>query len=150
MVTSLSPRLSPYYLGYPWLIRGYDDGSFTSSEFLTPSGQLATSTVFDRLFGTRLALANLELRLPVLGPLGLVPSRGVPPVEVAAFYDAGVAWNKSEKPRFLGGTRNGVSSYGSAVRANLLGFLIAEVAFVHPNDRPGKGWYWEFNLAPGF
>ena len=145
-----SNRLSLFYLGYPWLVRGYDDGSFTTSEFLTPTGQLASSTVFDRLFGSRMALANVELRLPLLGPLGIVPSRGVPPVEIAAFYDAGVAWSKGEKPRIFGGSRDGVSSYGSSMRVNLLGFLIAEVALVHPNDRPGKGWFWEFNLAPGF
>ena len=57
---------------------------------------------------------------------------------------------KGEKPRLFGGSRDGVSSYGSSMRVNLLGFLIAEVALVHPNDRPGKGWFWEFNLAPGF
>ncbi|HKA23571.1 MAG TPA: peptidase S9, partial [Candidatus Eisenbacteria bacterium] len=42
---SQSDRLSLYYLGYPWLVRGYDDGSFTSSEFLTSTGQVATQTV---------------------------------------------------------------------------------------------------------
>ncbi len=25
-----------------------------------------------------------------------------------------------------------------------------EIDFVHPNDRPQKGWYWEFSLTPGF
>jgi hypothetical protein len=80
-----------------------------------------------------------------------VPSRNVPPVEVAGFFDAGVAWNKGQRPEFLmNGTRPGVSSYGAAMRVNLLGFLVAEVDLVHPNDRPGKGWYWELNFAPGF
>jgi len=148
---SQSDRLSLYYLGYPWLVRGYDDGSFTSSEFLTSTGQVATQTVYDNLFGSRIALTNLELRLPLFGPLGVVPSRNVPPVEIATFFDAGVAWNKGQRPEFLaGGTRPGVSSYGAAMRVNLLGFLVAEVDLVHPNDRPGKGWYWELNFAPGF
>jgi len=144
-----SDRLSLYYLGYPWLVRGYDDGSFTTSEFITPSGQL--SSTYTQLFGSRLALGNFELRLPVFGPLGVVPSRNVPPVEIATFFDAGVAWNKGQRPEFLiGGTRPGVTSFGFATRVNLLGFLIAEVDLVHPNDRPGKGWYWELNFAPGF
>jgi hypothetical protein len=33
---------------------------------------------------------------------------------------------------------------------NLLGFAIAQISFVHPNDRPAKGWMWEFSLLPGF
>jgi len=148
---SQSDRLSLYYLGYPWLIRGYDDGSFTSSEFVTTPGQQTAQSVYYKLFGSRMALTNLELRLPLFGPLGIVPSRNVPPVEIAGFFDAGVAWNKGQRPKFLiGGDQTGVTSYGAAMRVNLLGFLIAEVDLVHPNDRPGKGWYWELNFAPGF
>ena len=148
---SQSDRLSLYYLGYPWLIRGYDDGSFTASEFVTSPGQQTAQSVYYKLFGSRMALTNLELRLPLFGPLGVVPSRNVPPVEIATFFDAGVAWNKGQRPAFLiGGDRSGVTSYGAAMRVNLLGFLVAEVDLVHPNDRPGKGWYWELNFAPGF
>ncbi|MCH8032044.1 MAG: PD40 domain-containing protein, partial [Bacteroidetes bacterium] len=56
---SESGRLFPLYLGYGTLVRGYSSGSFTSdtsyNEFL------------DRLFGSRLAIAGAELRLPLLG-----------------------------------------------------------------------------------
>ena len=38
----------------------------------------------------------------------------------------------------------------SSLRANLLGFAVGEAALVHPNDRPGQGWYWVLSLQPGF
>jgi hypothetical protein len=142
------PRLTEAFLGSPWLMRGYDDGSFTIAE--CTRGELESCPAYSRLLGTRLAVGNFELRLPVFGALGIVPSAGVPPVELAAFYDTGVAWRSDDEPRFMGGERGLVSSYGGALRVNLMGFAIAEAAFVHPNDRPVKGWYWQINLQPGF
>ena len=44
----------------------------------------------------------------------------------------------------------GVTSMGGAFRVNLLGFAVAEIAYVHPNDRPLKGWYWQFDIQPGY
>ena len=127
-------------------MRGYDAQSFTVDE-CGPGGDCPD---FDRLFGSRMGVANLELRLPLLGALGVLRSPAIPPVEAAGFYDTGVAWTDRDEARFLGGGRNGVSSYGTSLRVNLLGFAVAEVAYVHPNDRPLKGWYWQFNLQPGF
>ena len=43
-----------------------------------------------------------------------------------------------------------MSSEGAALRVNLLGFAVGELDLVHPNDRPGKGWVWQFALQPGF
>jgi len=137
--------LAPLFLGYPTLIRGYDDGSFTSDECST-----GDCVEFDRLFGSRLAVANLELRLPLFGAIGVVPSPGVPPIETALFFDAGSAWTEKEGAEFLGGSRSAVTSHGAALRINLFGYVIGEVAFVHPNDRPRKGWYWQFSFQPGF
>jgi len=34
-------------------------------------------------------------------------------------------------------------------RINLFG-LVLESNYVHPDDRPLKGWYWQINLQPGF
>jgi hypothetical protein len=143
-------RLQDLYLGYPYLMRGYNDGSFGDSDRMATATNPDSFPVFDRLFGSRLAVANLELRLPLLGARALLPSRGLPPVELAAFADAGAAWTAAGKPRFLGGGRSGVSSYGTALRVNLFGFAVGEIDLVHPNDRPRKGWYWEFSLTPGF
>jgi hypothetical protein len=66
------------------------------------------------------------------------------------FFDAGTAWTQDENSKLFGGDRAVVTSHGVAMRVNLLGLLIVEVDYVHPNDRPGKGWYWQFNLNPAF
>ena len=57
-------------------MHGYDSGSFTSDEC---GGSSGPCPAFDRLFGSRIAVANLELRLPLLGALGVIPSPQVPP-----------------------------------------------------------------------
>ncbi len=41
-------------------------------------------------------------------------------------------------------------SFGTALRFNLLGYLLGEFDFVKPVDRPEKGWTWQFNFTPGF
>jgi hypothetical protein len=43
-----------------------------------------------------------------------------------------------------------VRSAGVALRANLLGFAVAEFDYVRPFDRSRKGWIWQFGLTPGF
>src|SRR5262249_28079558 len=88
-------RLGSLFVGYPWLIRGYDAESFTVDD----------SQVLDRLLGSRLAIANVELRLPLLGGAGLIRNSSIPPVELAGFFDSGVAWTEAEKASFLGGDR---------------------------------------------
>jgi hypothetical protein len=141
------PRLGAVFAGYPWLMRGYDIESFTDQEINTSTGSVA---VLDRILGSRIGITNLELRLPLLGPAGLVRTLVFPPIEAAAFFDAGVGWDDRVKPSFLGGSRDPVTSHGVAMRVNLFGIMIGEVDLVHPNDRPLKGWYWQFNLQPGF
>ncbi len=141
------PRLWPLYLGYPTLVRGYDINSISASD-CNPNG---TCPVFDRLLGTRLLIGNLEFRFPLLRPFGLRQGvYGPVPVEIAFFGDAGVAWTKSDRPTFWGGTRKPVSSAGVAFRVNALGFAVFEFDAVHPFDRPGRGWVFQFNLTPGF
>jgi Tol biopolymer transport system component len=141
-------RIQSLYIGYPWLVRGYDASSFTLDECGGGTGN--DCPAYDQLFGSRVAIGNVELRMPVFGALGAVYSPMVPPIEAAAFYDVGVAWTDAEEARFLGGDRGGVSSYGGSLRINLLGFAVAEISYVHPNQRPVKGWYWLFALQPGF
>jgi Tol biopolymer transport system component len=144
------PRLGPLFLGYPGLVRGYDNGSFDPSECpaaTTPSGCPA----FDRLLGSRLLLANAELRFPLFGVFGLGGGYyGAFPVEAALFADAGVAWTEADRPTLFGGSRPGVSSAGIALRANLFGFAIGELDVVKPFQRPAKGWLVELSLIPGF
>jgi hypothetical protein len=143
-------RLYPLYIGYPTLVRGYDVNTISASECtVTPDGSCPE---FDRLLGSRMLVANLEFRFPLLRPF-TGPSQnmyGPVPVEVALFADGGVAWNRGEKPSLFGGHRDGVSSVGIALRANLLGFAIGQFDFARPLQRAGQGWVFQFNLSPGF
>lgn len=151
--------LADLYLGMPTLVRGYNSGSFSSDEcdFNVSAGSVSCDS-YNQLFGSRVAVANFEFRIPLLGFFGVIPSPGLPPMEIAPFFDAGIAWDKSNDPSFSCGSdetagfdcREVVTSYGIAARLNLLGFLIMELDFVHPNNRPGKGWYFQFNLIQSF
>jgi hypothetical protein len=141
-------RLPTLYLGYPGLVRGYDPGSFQAGECGTQSD--GSCPAFDRLIGSRVAIGNAELRFPLWGAFGGDRFYGPIPVELAVFSDVGVAWGRTSRPTFSGGDRKPVSSVGATARINLLGFAVAEIDYVRPLDRPGRGWVWQFNLRPGF
>jgi outer membrane protein assembly factor BamA len=143
------PRLFPLYVGYPGLVRGYNIYTFDAGD--CPPTVSSTCPALNRLLGSRVLVENLEFRIPLLRPFGVSERMYGPlPLELALFTDNGVAWKSGEKPSFLGGTRERVSSAGVAVRTNLLGFAVGEFDFVRPFQRPGTGWRFEFNLMPGF
>jgi hypothetical protein len=147
---SQDPRLQELFLGSASLVRGYSAESFTPQDCGAALQGVTGCPAFDQLLGSRMVVANGEVRVPILGALGVIRSSGVPPVETAIFYDVGAAWTREDKVNFLGGTRRPVTSYGGTVRVNILGFAIGEINYAHPNDRPAKRWVWEFNLIPGF
>jgi outer membrane protein assembly factor BamA len=134
------------FLGYPSLVRGYDTGSFSASECGAPGG----CPVYDRLLGSRILVGNFEVRAPLLGLFGAKRLYGPVPVEVGAFFDAGVAWDSTSKPALLGGSRDLVKSLGATARVNVLGFAVLQVDYVKPLDRPGRRAYFTFNLLSGF
>jgi hypothetical protein len=143
------PRLSPLFLGYPGVVRGYNIGSFSAAE--CPTDPNAGCPVFDRLVGSRILVGNAEARFPLLGVLGLGGGYyGALPIEAALFVDAGLAWTRSDQPSLFDVRRQAVASAGAALRMNLFGFAVAELNYVKPLMRPDKGWYWQLNLTPGF
>ena len=147
-------RLSPIFLGNERLIRGYNIGSFTAGECSDSAGD--TCPEYNRLFGSRLAIANVELRLPVLGAedLALFRSRTIP-TTLSAFFDGGVSWTASREPD-LRWTTNETSdnipvfSTGLSLRVNILGYLITEFYYAVPFQRPDKGGYFGFQISPGW
>ena len=141
-------RLTPLFIGYQGLVRGYDFGSFDANE--CESVDLNTCQAFDRLLGSRVAVASAELRFPLLGLFSRKSFYGPFPIEMALFADAGMAWTSDTKPKFAGGDREWVRSAGAAIRVNVLGFAIAEFDYVRPLDRSRRGWLWQFGLTPGF
>jgi Tol biopolymer transport system component len=145
-----SSSLYPLYLGYPEFVRGYGVGSIRADECSAgPTG--GTCEVYDRMIGSRLLVANLELRFPLLRPFGVGNGMyGPVPIEVAFFADGGVAWTGSQRPSFLGGDRKPISSTGVSLRLNVFGYAVAQTDFAYPLQRSGRGWVWAFNLSPGF
>ena len=141
-------RLQDLFVGYPSLVRGYDAGSFSVAECGTNTS--GRCPIFDRLLGSRIGVGNAELRMSMLGPLGVVPSRGFPPVETALFYDTAFAWTSDRQAEVRGVARKPVNSYGASLRFNILGFAVGQLSYVRPIDRPLKGWHWQFSLLPGF
>jgi outer membrane protein assembly factor BamA len=140
-------RFYPLFLGYETLLRGYNSSSFGFDE----------NDVYAQLFGNKLMIANVELRFPLFGVLGLGRGYyGIFPVDFVAFYDAGIAWgyevegSTQSKPFFLGGNRRPLSSAGIGLRMNLMGFLIMGFNAVKPFNRPNKNWVFQFTIMPGF
>src|SRR5687767_3219359 len=141
-------RISPLFIGYANLIRGYDVGSFSVDECEITA--TSTCAQFDRLIGSRMLISNIELRAPLVGLFRPSAMYGGIPVEVGVFADAGVAWTSSTKPSFAGGDREWSRSAGATIRFKAFGFAVGEIDYVRPLDRPGRGWMWQFNLIPGF
>jgi hypothetical protein len=141
-------RLPTLFLGYPGLVRGYDQNSFESTECV--GGTAGSCPAFDRLTGSRVAIGNAEFRFPLWGAIKRDQFYGPLPIEVAFFGDMGVAFGETGRPGFGVSDQKPVFSAGIAVRGNLMGFAVAEIDFVRPFDRPGRGWLWQFQLRPGF
>jgi Tol biopolymer transport system component len=145
--------LTPLFLGYETLVRGYAWESFDPSECIGATAESSCPAV-DRLIGNRIAVGSLEARVPLLGveQYGLINFPFVP-TELVLFTDAGVAWDP-DSPTLewsrSGSARVPVVSSGVSARFNILGILILETYYAYPWQRPGKGWHWGFQLAPGW
>jgi Tol biopolymer transport system component len=152
-------RLQRLFLGYQSLIRGYDNGSFSVGRCppMATGNNCSEIRVYQELFGSKIAVANAELRLSLFGPVGVIGSR-ILPLDLVGFFDAGLAWsaNQSETPLtderawFLGGDREPLTSVGVGLRFNLLGFAIAEVDWVRPFQRPLRSGYITFGFNTAF
>ena len=120
---SQDTRISPLYVGYPWLVRGYDVSSIDSDECVpTATG---SCQLIDRLLGSRMLVGNVS-SIPLLRPFGVTGNMQCPLPVDGTFADAGAAWNQGETPSLRGGSRAAVTSAGVALRANLFGFAVGE------------------------
>ena len=89
-------QLYPLFIGYPYLIRGYEANSF----YRNNSRNTGNFTI-DQLQGSRTAVINFEIRLPFTGPekLSQFKSKFIFS-ELNLFFDAGLAWNAGDKISF--------------------------------------------------
>jgi Tol biopolymer transport system component len=147
-------RLTSYFLGYETLVRGYELSNLDPSECTDP-GNTGQCPEFSRLTGSRAGIFNAEFRVPFFGveQYGLIHFRYLP-TEISAFVDGGVAWNRHENPVWRLERRSGqripVFSTGLALRVNLFGYVVAQVYYAYPFQRPEKGAHFGFVLAPGW
>jgi len=152
---SESRRITPLFLGFERFVRGYDPRSFEGSECTDVPNRPEACPEFDRLLGSRIAVGNVEIRVPLVGTerLGLL-DWGFVPTEMSLFTDAGLAWTSEESPELTFEERSmervPVFSSGVSFRFNLLGRLVLEAYYAVPFQRPGKGAHWGFQLAPGW
>ncbi len=141
----------PMYLGFPGYVRGYGSQQnlqqvFGGSDF-----------TLNNLIGSKMALANFEVRLPFTGPEQLAVIRsGVFFTELALFFDAGVAWTETTRPtldpdNFSADSRFPIFSTGLSLRVNLFGALIIEPYYALPFQRDGiTTGVFGLNFLPGW
>jgi outer membrane protein assembly factor BamA len=149
-----SDKLSALTLGYETWVRGYSLDSFEMSE-CTETSDPNRCPEYDRLIGSKVGVMNLEFRVPLLGneQFGLI-DLDVLPTQLSAFLDGGIAWTNDESPTVelteKSTERIPVFSTGLAARFNLLGYLVGQVYYAYPFQRPEKGAHFGFLLAPGW
>jgi hypothetical protein len=122
--------LYPMYLGYPWLVRGYEATDVYSYQ------KIDSTFSIDNLKGSRLGIANFEVRVPLTGPkkIALIPSNYLF-TDLAIFCDAGIAWDENNHPTLKWDSstdRTPVVSTGISLRINVLGVLVVEPYYAFP------------------
>ncbi len=150
----------PVFVGNTELLRGYTAGSFRNNECIANPGTSSQTgcAELDQLIGSKIAVANAELRFPLTRSLvlGFLPV-GFPPIEGAIFFDAGMAWDDvstvkwhrspTDSPVLV---RVPLRSWGGSIRANVFGLMIVRFDYTKPIDRPLKHSYWTVSLGPTF
>lgn len=159
-------NLYPLYIGYPFLIRGYEAQSFYNAQ----NGSGTNGFTIDQLSGSRIAVANFEMRLPFTGPekLAVIKSKFLFS-DLNLFFDAGLAWNKGSQIKFqtapdaigidptTGATlyntnqRVPALSAGVSLRVNFFGYFVLEPYYAFPFNRTDvRKPVFGLTFAPGW
>ena len=133
-------RLLPLVWTVRDLVRGYS--------MREAVGRPCTATACDPLIEAavrRLFVGNVELRAPLLGPLGLVRESMAVPIDAFLFADAGSFAGR------LSGDRSSttIRTLGAGARLNATGFIF-EFAAARTLDRGNRSWTLAVNFRPGF
>ena len=160
--------LYPLYIGYPYLIRGYEPNSFYRSN-------TNASAYIDQLTGSKIAVGNFEVRLPFTGPekLAALPSKFLFS-DLNLFFDIGLAYNNNSKIHWTTDVENSTStnynsnfgggltstnvidrapamSAGVSLRVNMFGYFVLEPYFAIPFSRKDvSGGVFGLTFAPGW
>ncbi|MGJ1203461.1 peptidase MA family metallohydrolase [Sphingobacterium lactis] len=156
-------KLYNMYIGYPYLVRGYESNSFGPSSMIG----------YTDLSGSKMVVGNFEIRLPFTGPekLAAVPSNFLF-TDLNFFVDGGLAWSDAQTVKWkktdadlVTRTSNGQSyqiydpmvtmpvfSAGISLRVNLFGAMILEPYYAIQLNNPTREKFGTFglNFAPGW
>jgi hypothetical protein len=145
-------RVPDLFLGYETSVRGYEYHSFNLADC---SDSNAACIEFDRLFGSRLGIFNIECRYPLIGnsSFGLFNFPYLP-TDLFLFFDGGVAWSGHSRPSMKlvknSSDRVPVFSLGLGSRFNILGLLILQTYYAYPFQRNDKRGHFGFVFAPAW
>ncbi|HMX40972.1 MAG TPA: hypothetical protein PKD78_11610, partial [Saprospiraceae bacterium] len=149
-----SYQVQPFFIVQPWFVRGYP------YKFLVNEAP----DLLKRSIGSKMGVANFELRLPFTGPrrLSLIKSNFLI-TDLNLFLDAGVAvfdWDQLKKnptdPEPLDGRdvvqQKPLVSTGFSLRINLFGYLVVEPYWAVPLSAPKekRRLLFGLNFIPGW
>jgi hypothetical protein len=149
-------ELFPKYIGRPDFVRGYDRANFSFFDCTSIiGGQSECNNA--QLAGSRVAVANAELRFPIIRRFDVGTAFGLPPVDGLLFYDIGLAWSKGQTPHLgrapldndASVNRYPLASYGAGLRVNLFNLAVLRWDYA----RPLVTWRkpnWTFSLGASF
>jgi outer membrane protein assembly factor BamA len=147
----------PKYIGLPDFVRGYDRANFNFIDCTSIIGTGQTSCANAQLAGSRVAVANAELRFPIIRRFDVGSNFGLPPLDGLIFYDAGLAWSKFQTPH-LGRmpanndpnlNRYPLTSWGAGLRLNLFNLAILRWDYAVPLAT-GRKPNWTFSLGASY
>lgn len=144
----------PLFAGESYFVRGY-----TSNVLYEDAPEL-----IDQMAGSKLIVANFEIRLPFTGPRKLsVLKSGFLITDLNLFFDAGLGFfdtndlkkNPTDDDPFDGRDpirHKPILSTGVSMRVNLFGVLVLEPYFALPLSVPSERRNWTFgmNWIPGW
>ncbi|MBJ6116773.1 PD40 domain-containing protein [Pontibacter sp. BT310] len=149
-----SGRLAPLTIIYPFYIRGF------GNEYFIRSQEQGNPISFNNLYGTRIAVANMEIRLPFTGPERLTQIKsGFLFSDLNLFVDGGLAWSEHRlfnETEFSGQFGREIEyrpliSTGVSARINLFGAIIVEPFYAIPLEKNGmKLANFGINIGPGW
>jgi Tol biopolymer transport system component len=149
----------PAFLGNTELIRGYTAGSLWEHECggnTTTPGTRTGCAALDQLIGSKVAVANAELRFPLATNVNVL-GIGLPNIQGAVFFDVGLTWNETSivKLRRDPGddpyvVRIPLRSWGASLRTNVFGVVILRFDYTQPLDRVYRQAYWTVSAGPTF
>jgi WD40 repeat protein len=146
----------PKYIGRPDFVRGYDRANFNFYDCTSVIGTQAQCNNA-QLAGSRVAVANAELRFPIIRRFDVGSAFGLPPVDGLIFYDAGLAWSRGQTPHLGRAPDNNdptinrypLTSWGGGLRVNLFNLAILRWDYARPlsGDRKPN---WTFSLGASY